>query len=69
MFVTQIHKLGGSLIWQVFFTSTATEINGFKPSSNWEGLSFALELPYRSTQEKYFEFATWLQSTLAESIM
>lgn len=45
------------------------EFAGFKPSSNWEGLSFALELPYRATQEKYFEFANWLQTTLAEPSM
>lgn len=56
-------------IWEVFFTSTATEINGFKPSSNWEGLSLALELPYRATQEKYFEFANWLQTILSEPSM
>ena len=56
-------------IWEVFFTGTATELIDIKPRSNWEGIALALELPYRATQEKYFEFASWLQSTLTESKM
>ena len=56
-------------IWEVFFTGTAPKINGFNPRSNWEDLKLALESTYRANQELYLEFATWLQSTLAESIM
>ncbi len=53
-------------ILEVFFTGTATEVEGIKPSSNWEGLELALQLPYRANQENYVDFASWLQICLAE---
>jgi len=56
-------------IWEVFFTGTAPKINGFNPSSNWEGLKLALESPYRANQEPYLEFANWLQTILSEPSM
>lgn len=55
--------------WEVFFTGTATEMSGVKPSSNWEGVELALQLPYRADQEQYAQFATWLQTCLAEPKM
>jgi hypothetical protein len=56
-------------IWEVFFTGTATEVAGIKPSSNWEEVELALQLPYRADQEEYAQFATWLQTCLAEPQM
>ncbi len=38
--------------WEVFFMGIATEVEGIKPSSNWEGLELALQLPYRANQEQ-----------------
>ena len=58
-----------SITWEVFFTGTATEVERIKPSSNWEGLELALKLPYRANQEKYVNFASWLQTCLAEPQM
>ena len=55
--------------WEVFFTGTATEVPGIKPNSNWEGVELALQLPYRADQEQYAQFATWLQTCLAEPKM
>ena len=55
--------------WEVFFTGTATEVDGMKPRSNWEGVELALQLPYRANQEQYAEFAQWLQNCLAEPKM
>jgi hypothetical protein len=56
-------------IWEVFFTGIATEVEGIKPSSNWEGLELALQLPYRVNQEQYVDFSSWLQNCLAEPKM
>lgn len=56
-------------IWEVFFTGTATEVEGIKPSSNWEGLQLALQLPYRANQEQYVDFSSWLQDCLVEPKM
>ena len=56
-------------VWEVFFMGIATEVEGIKPSSNWEGLELALQLPYRADQEQYAQFATWLQTCLAEPKM
>jgi len=56
-------------IWEVFFTGTATEVEGMKSTSNWEGVELALQLPYRADQEQYAQFATWLQTCLAEPKM
>jgi len=56
-------------IWEVFFTGTATKVIGIKPSSNWEDSSLALHLPYRASQQPYFEFAEFLKTTLAEPNM
>jgi hypothetical protein len=50
----------------VFFTGIATEVEGIKPSSNWEGLELALQLPYRANQEQYGDFSSWLQECLAD---
>jgi hypothetical protein len=47
----------------------ATEVEGIKPSSNWEGLELSLQLPYRANQEQYVEFRSWLEDCLAESKM
>jgi hypothetical protein len=58
--------VANSPVWEVFFTGTATEIEGIKPSSNWEGLELALQLPFRADQEQYAQFATWLQTCLAD---
>jgi hypothetical protein len=55
--------------WEVFFTGTATEVAGIKPSSNWAGLESALQLPYRANQEQYVDFSSWLQDCLAEPQM
>ena len=55
--------------WEVFFTGTATEVPGIKPNSNWEGVELALQLPYRADQEQCAQFATWLQTCLAEPKM
>jgi hypothetical protein len=55
--------------WEVFFTGTADKIEGIDPSSNWEGLELALQLPYRVNQEQYVDFASWLQDYLAEPKM
>jgi hypothetical protein len=52
-------------IWEVFFTGIATEVEGIKPSSNWEGLELALQLPYQANQEQYVDFSSWLQDCLA----
>ena len=38
-------------IWEVFFTGTATEVEGMKSTSNWEGVELALQLPYRANQK------------------
>lgn len=56
-------------IWEVFFTSTATEVPEMKTGSNWEGLELGLQIPYRADQEQYAQFATWLQTCLAEPKM
>ena len=56
-------------VWEVFFTGTVTEVEGIEPSSNWEGLELALQLPYRANQEQYADFCTWLQDCLVESKM
>ncbi len=56
-------------IWEVFFTGTATEVEGIKPSLNWEGLELALQLPYRANQEQYGDFSSWLQECLADPKM
>jgi hypothetical protein len=56
-------------IWEVFFTGIATEVEGIKPGSNWEGLKLTLQLPYRADQEHYVQFATWLKTCLAEPKM
>jgi hypothetical protein len=55
--------------WEVFFTGTAIEVPGIKPSSNWEGLELALQLPYRVNQEQHGDFSSWLQDCLAEPKM
>ncbi len=55
--------------WEVFFTGTATGVEGIKSSSNWEGLELALQLPYRANQEQYVDFSSWLQECLAEPNM
>ena len=55
--------------WEVFFTGIATEVEGIKPSSNWEGLELALQLPYRVNQEHHGDFSSWLQDCLAEPKM
>ncbi|MEY2669710.1 MAG: hypothetical protein RLZZ577_26 [Bacteroidota bacterium] len=55
--------------WEVFFTGTATEVAGIKPSSNWAGLESALQLPYRANQEQYVDFSSWLQDCLTEPQM
>jgi hypothetical protein len=56
-------------IWEVFFTGSATEVEGIKPSSNWEGLELALQLPYRVNQEHHGDFSSWLQDCLVEPKM
>lgn len=56
-------------IWEVFFTGTATEVQGIKPGSNGEGVELALQLPHRANQEQYADFATWLKTCLAEPQM
>lgn len=56
-------------IWEVFFTGTADKIEGINPSSNWEDLELALQLPYRANQKEYADFASWLQTSLAEPHM
>ena len=56
-------------IWEVFFTGTATKIEGIESRSNWEGLELALQLPYRVNQEQYVDFSSWLQDYLAEPNM
>jgi hypothetical protein len=56
-------------IWEVFFTGTADKIEGIDPSSNWEGLQLALQLPYRANQEQYVDFSSWLQDCLVEPKM
>lgn len=61
--------MANPFIWEVLFTGTATEVEGMKPSSNWEGVGLAMQLPYRANQEQYAEFATWLQNCLAEPKM
>jgi hypothetical protein len=61
--------MSNPLIWEVFFTGTATEVPKIKPGSNWEGLELALQLPYRANQKQYSEFASWLQNCLAEPKM
>jgi hypothetical protein len=55
--------------WEVFFTGTADKIEGIDPSSNWEGLQLAMQLPYRANQEQYVDFGSWLQDCLAEPKM
>ena len=52
--------------WEVFFTGIAIEVEGINPSSNWEGLELALQLPYRANQEQYGDFSSWLQECLAD---
>jgi hypothetical protein len=56
-------------VWEVFFMGIATEVEGIKPSSNWEGLELALQLHYRVNQEQHGDFRSWLQDCLAEPIM
>jgi hypothetical protein len=56
-------------IWEVFFTDTATEVEGMKPTSNWEGVELAQKLPFRANQGQYAELASWLQNCLAEPKM
>jgi hypothetical protein len=56
-------------VWEVFFMGIATEVEGIKPSSNWEGLDLALQLPYRANQEQHVDFSSWLQECLAEPNM
>jgi hypothetical protein len=56
-------------IWEVFFMGIATEVEGIKPSSNWEGLELALQLPCRANQEQYVDFSSWLQDCLVEPKM
>lgn len=56
-------------VWEVFFTGTVTEVEGIEPSSNWEGLELALQLPYRANQEQYVDFGSWLQDCLEEPKM
>lgn len=56
-------------VWEVFFMGIATEVEGIKPSSNWEGLELALQLPYRANQEQHVDFRSWLEDCLAEPIM
>jgi hypothetical protein len=56
-------------LWEVFFMGIATEVEGIKSSSNWEGLELALQLPYRANQEQYVDFSSWLQDCLAEPKM
>ena len=55
--------------WEVFFTGIATEVEGIKPSSNWEGLELALQLPYQANQEQHVDFRSWLEDCLAEPKM
>jgi len=61
--------MSNPFIWEVFFTGTATEVEGMKSTSNWEGVGLAQQLPYRANQEQYTEFANWLQTCLAEPKM
>ena len=56
-------------IWELFFTGTVTEVEGIEPSSNWEGLELALQLPYRANQDQYVDFGSWLQDCLVEPKM
>jgi hypothetical protein len=56
-------------IWEVFFTGTVTKVEGIEPSSNWEGLELALQLPYRANQEQFVDFSSWLQDCLVEPKM
>jgi hypothetical protein len=56
-------------LWEVFFMGIATEVEGIKPSSNWEGLELSLQLPYRANQEQHVDFSSWLEDCLAESKM
>lgn len=56
-------------VWEVFFTGTVTEVEGIEPSSNWESLELALQLPYRANQEQYVDFGSWLQDCLVEPKM
>ena len=56
-------------VWEVFITGTVTEVEGIEPSSNWEGLELALQLPYRANQEQYVDFGSWLQDCLVEPKM
>jgi hypothetical protein len=56
-------------VWEVFFMGIATEVEGIKLSSNWEGLDLALQLPYRVNQEQYGDFSSWLQECLADPKM
>jgi hypothetical protein len=51
------------------FSGIATEVEGIEPSSNWEGLELALQLPYRANQEQYVDFGFWLQDCLEEPKM
>ena len=55
--------------WEVFFTGTVTKVEGIEPSSNWEGLELALQLPYRANQEQFVDFSSWLQDCLVEPKM
>jgi hypothetical protein len=50
--------VSNQFIWEVIFTGIATEVEGIKPSSNWEGLELALQLPYRVNQEQYGDFSS-----------
>jgi hypothetical protein len=61
--------IANSYTWEVFFTGSATEVEGIKPSSNWEGLELALQLPYRINQEHHGDFSSWLQDCLVEPKM
>ena len=61
--------LANPYIWEAFFTGIATEVEEIKPSSNWEGLELALQLPYRANQKQYVDFSSWLEDCLAEPKM
>lgn len=50
--------VSNQFIWEVIFTGIATEVEGIKPSSIWEGLELALQLPYRVNQEQYGDFSS-----------
>ncbi len=61
--------MANSYTWEVFFKGTSDKIDSADPSSNWEDLPLALQLPYRANQEQYVDFSSWLQDCLAEPKM